>query len=446
MAQDIYDGTLTAGQIDPQMTKLVAEYLHEAVLKGYTNTRPLSEVEVAYNTPDTEMIANLQKNVYQFAAAKNYQQLKDLTLALTDDNGKVRKFKEFSNVARQLNDQYNINWLQTEYNTAIGSGQMAGRWVEFEANKDAMPLLRYQTAGDARVRTDHRLLDNITRPVDDDFWDKYYPPNGWGCRCDVVQLPSGTETPADKLYHPEVPQMWSVNLAKRGLAFPPGHPFYKGVPGEIIEKGKGLIEAKRTGFIPANSVSEAQTQANDYGLAINKIDYKKIDDIDIANQINNALKKAKDEYGIVYDEVIAVNRKSDIGTVFTNVANFENGSLQSLKLTYNVATKKYLSEKNIKFEDWILDSKKEGYWVCENIEDFINHEIGHNITTPNKLDDYKKRQLIMRFADIKISKYGSENGNEGLAEIWCQYKKTGTNDLKPEWIDFFNKYSRIKIK
>jgi hypothetical protein len=58
----------------------------------------------------------------------------------------------------------------------------------------------------------------------------------------VVQLPNGTETPTDKLNHPEVPTMWSVNLAKRGLAFPPNHQYFNGVPEKVIEKGKGLID------------------------------------------------------------------------------------------------------------------------------------------------------------------------------------------------------------
>ena len=31
----------------------------------------------------------------------------------------------------------------------------------------------------------------------DTFWDEYYPPNGWNCRCTAVQVRKGkyTETP-----------------------------------------------------------------------------------------------------------------------------------------------------------------------------------------------------------------------------------------------------------
>jgi hypothetical protein len=45
------------------------------------------------------MLANLQTDVYHFSAAKNYQQLKSLTGALVDDDGKVRSFSDFKKAA-----------------------------------------------------------------------------------------------------------------------------------------------------------------------------------------------------------------------------------------------------------------------------------------------------------------------------------------------------------
>jgi len=55
-------------------------------------------------------------------------------------------------------------------------------------------LLKYQTAKDKDVRDEHRAWDNIIRPVDDKFWKTHMPPNGFNCRCIVIQLEKGKVT------------------------------------------------------------------------------------------------------------------------------------------------------------------------------------------------------------------------------------------------------------
>jgi hypothetical protein len=90
-----------------------------------------------------------------------------------------------------------------------------------------LPLLRYSTAKDANVRPEHAALDGVTLPVDDPFWDMYFPPNDWGCRCDVVQLESGKITDKDKIIAPENKPMFQNNVGKTGIIFPEKHPYYK---------------------------------------------------------------------------------------------------------------------------------------------------------------------------------------------------------------------------
>jgi len=46
----------------------------------------------------------------------------------------------------------------------------------------------YVTVGDDRVREAHERLDGIKRKVGDPFWEKFWPPNGWGCRCQAVAI------------------------------------------------------------------------------------------------------------------------------------------------------------------------------------------------------------------------------------------------------------------
>lgn len=234
IAKGIYAGTIKAGTIDEKLVKLVAEYLTESVFKGFGKTFD----DVDYLSSDFKKLLHLENDVYQFSAAKNYQQLKSMTEALMDGKGGIKPFTEFRNMAIDISNEYCGAWLQTEYDTAIGSAQMAGKWQYFEDNKNAVDLLRYETVGDSRVRKAHKQLDGVIRKVDDDFWNTYYPPNGFNCRCDVIPEVNGTETEKSKIITPDdVPTMFKTNLGKAGLAFPPKHPYFNGVPKKVLNKG-----------------------------------------------------------------------------------------------------------------------------------------------------------------------------------------------------------------
>lgn len=47
---------------------------------------------------------------------------------------------------------------------------------------------KYVTTGDDRVRPTHAALEGVTLPKDDPFWRRFYPPNGWNCRCQAIPL------------------------------------------------------------------------------------------------------------------------------------------------------------------------------------------------------------------------------------------------------------------
>ena len=91
-------------------------------------------------------------------------------------------------ILERLND--NKNYLQAEYQFIHSSAIMAAKWEEFSKTGDRY-LLRYRTVGDNRVRPAHAALHGVTLPMSDPFWEQHYPPNGWRCRCDVVQVRRG---------------------------------------------------------------------------------------------------------------------------------------------------------------------------------------------------------------------------------------------------------------
>ena len=62
--------------------------------------------------------------------------------------------------------------------------------------------------------------------MDDDFWNTYYPPNGYNCRCTVVQTSERTTRLGMDKPLP-IPELFEVNLAKKKYMFPPNHPYFK---------------------------------------------------------------------------------------------------------------------------------------------------------------------------------------------------------------------------
>lgn len=129
----------------------------------------------------------LKKNIYTFSGAKTFAQLEELNRLLYDADGKLRPFNEFSVLARKINRQYNLNYLQAEWQTARTAAQMAQKWERIIEDADLFPNLKYRTVGDSRVRPEHEKLNGIIKPINDPFWSRYYPPLDWRCRCDVVQ-------------------------------------------------------------------------------------------------------------------------------------------------------------------------------------------------------------------------------------------------------------------
>lgn len=225
----VYKGD--ADKVQKHLTEGFATILGDAVKENYAGDIH----QVNWDSPDAQMIRHLQANVYEFSGAKSWHQLRALTDAMYHD-GRLVPWKEFKEIAGRINGEFVTRHLKTEYSTAEGSARMASKWMTFQNEKKALPNLIYETAGDSRVRKTHAKLDGICRPVDDDFWKTYYPPNGWNCRCDVIQATGGRRiTPAESIEHPDdVPPMFKINTADSGLIFPEDHPYYTELPPQIL--------------------------------------------------------------------------------------------------------------------------------------------------------------------------------------------------------------------
>lgn len=223
------------------MTQAFAKKLWQGLIVGYG----IDPANIEYDTADGDMIKNLQQNVYAFSAAKNWQQMKALTQALIDGDNKLRTFSQFKKEAFAINDAHVNQWLKTEYNTAIASGQMASKWVQIQTNKASLPMLEFDAVIDGRTSDICKPLNGIIRPADDPFWSQYYPPNHFGCRSTVRQLSGRKATDISTFSAPDnIPDMFKVNLAEKGMAFPPGHNYYIGIPNRELNNALLLMPEK----------------------------------------------------------------------------------------------------------------------------------------------------------------------------------------------------------
>lgn len=78
--------------------------------------------------------------------------------------------------------------LRTIYRSNMRAARAAGQWDRIERTKRALPYLVYLLGPSRRHRVEHEAKSGLVFPVDHSFWDRWFPPNGWGCKCHVRQV------------------------------------------------------------------------------------------------------------------------------------------------------------------------------------------------------------------------------------------------------------------
>lgn len=78
--------------------------------------------------------------------------------------------------------------LKTIFDTNLRTAYAAGHWAAIEKNAADAPYVMYSAVLDARTRPAHRAWNGLVLRWDDPWWQTHTPPNGWNCRCSVIQL------------------------------------------------------------------------------------------------------------------------------------------------------------------------------------------------------------------------------------------------------------------
>lgn len=244
LARSIFDGE-AAGQ-DWDILRECGRVLEAAAAEGF-------DLEgLTWDSPDLMAAAVLRANAWRFADARTASEARAIRAELTDEQGLPREWPAFKKAVEALHDDYFGPWLKAEYDAARMASISARQWNDILQDEDDYPNLEYNTVGDSRVRSEHARLDGLTRPVDDPIWARIFPPNGWGCRCDVIQRGPAAKPSDDEdaeAGRTAVAEGWEFNPGKELKFWPAGHAYLA----DMQARGHEAY-----GFAPASGMRKAK--------------------------------------------------------------------------------------------------------------------------------------------------------------------------------------------
>jgi len=175
----IYTGVVTLKKLPKGLFNRTLKHLVNGLMEG---------INLEYDFKDEVLLKELRTNLYLFSGAKTEVQVMDMIGTMVGEDGKILPYNKFKKLADIKFEQYNKNYLRTEYDTAIGQGQMVSKWDDIMSKKEHFNYLEYDAILDGRTSDLCRHFDGITLPVDDKFWKTYSPLNHFNCRCTIHQV------------------------------------------------------------------------------------------------------------------------------------------------------------------------------------------------------------------------------------------------------------------
>lgn len=231
-------------------------------------------------------------------------------------------------------------------------------------------------------------------------------------------------------------------------------------------------ETKATGFefVPASSIADAEEYAksfvDDSQFGAIGISYKGIG-LDVANEVNKTIGDFYNTYNVSqFGGVYAPKGNTKLGKMMQDAHAAYSPVRNSFLINYDCKTLEYverqLAEEKALVKDFLANPDKYDKsnmsqralkvlensitsgrgTVPDNMEDIVNHELGHCLERFIKqADNYDDIMANMEEFAPKISGYAVDNFNEYIAESFCSYKK-GEEIVDPELIKAFKELER----
>lgn len=177
---EVYDNAKSEAE-QPIVSKSLFRITNDALQQGIASSFDDPE----FGKRNAEFINEFRKNTAVFSAFKNHQQTKEIIALLFDEKGDLRSFSNFKKLALQVSKDYNVNWLLTEYNTAVRSARNAMNYRKYLETEDLYPNLEYMKTTASHPRASHLNYVGTILPIHHKWWDTHLPPSDWNCSCSV---------------------------------------------------------------------------------------------------------------------------------------------------------------------------------------------------------------------------------------------------------------------
>ena len=121
--------------IEENLFEATWKTMNKATDKGFGARKP--------DDPDYDFYREIRTNNAVFAAFKVHRAQNDMAALLLDENGNLRPFEQWLKLVMPIADHQMVDWLRTEYDTAVIRAHQAADWRQFEREKDILPNLKW---------------------------------------------------------------------------------------------------------------------------------------------------------------------------------------------------------------------------------------------------------------------------------------------------------------
>ena len=389
--------------------------------------------------------------------------------------------KDVDNILSQSGLNLSEGYLKTVFRTNMNHAYNAGIYMKMDKYKDRYPYYQYCGTLDGREQEHTRELNGKIFKIGTPEADKYFPPNGFNCRCYTISLTADEVNPdevvgsgdisqdvgsfAGNIGNNEYIEMLEKNYKQKVEALADKYDIPDFVLAEPLKKGEN------------NSIIDTITTVKEAILGV-KADYTGID-VRCANEWNRGLADMKSRYPEAMEQIKFVGSmqkrnellEAELKNYTKNnkltkyVTDIINDAISDLKIKNN-RTAESLQRKGLTnneeldgviniinkyavislnsnyyndYDKIIADRKQqvESGWKpigCDTMKSVFDHEFGHQI---DKLLGISKSKDVKEYfennkASISknLSEYATVKVEEFIAEAWSEYN----NNPKPREI------------